>query len=220
VAKTWVLLVCLPEHAAAAAGPSLAVESPAAANDELGQCWHCSVSACSTHGTRYGQFECAICSPAAAAQQALAGPPPPPPAPTAPEPTSPAGSLARLVGERATQDQIARANTAAARIQADHAQMGYPTVTFAPAPGRPGNLVGDFASVLRAHGVPEFVRGVSADAEPPSYMLDREVPETSLSIDAVAATVRQSFSRWTPAPTKGETGVCRGRSASARDDDC
>lgn len=50
---------------------SLPSGSLAGQNDDLGTCSICSVWACSIHGTRYGLFECAICTPATAVKQAI-----------------------------------------------------------------------------------------------------------------------------------------------------
>jgi len=44
--------------------------SPVGADQALGTCHVCSVWACSTHGTRYEPFECAICTPAEAVKYA------------------------------------------------------------------------------------------------------------------------------------------------------
>jgi hypothetical protein len=53
----------------------LPANSPAPASDPLGTCNMCGVHACSQHGERYSQFECAICSPAKAAQTPITQPP-------------------------------------------------------------------------------------------------------------------------------------------------
>jgi hypothetical protein len=68
----------------------------AAAHDDLGTCSSCAVWACSQHGTRYGKFVCAICSPAVATQQATSA------GGAAPDPAARAAQvLAYHVGERA-----------------------------------------------------------------------------------------------------------------------
>jgi hypothetical protein len=163
--------------------------SPAAPHDPLGICWRCSVAACSAHGTRYGKFECAICTPGIAAQRALTGAPSV--RPDEPWPQSPAPTLARLVGEQAGGDQRQRAQGAVARLQRDHEVAPDVRDVEAIRFGEP-NLIGNFAAVARQVGAPEFVAPTPAGGR--DAFAGDGPPTDGVSLEAISAVVRETLS--------------------------
>ena len=168
----------------------LPATSPVQPREELGTCWKCSVAACGLHGTRYWQFECAICTPAVATIQAFGAPARGELVPQ--DGGSPAAVIARLVGQRADAEQ--RTGVAHALVQIDAHLSGmreWSTADRWAAPGDEPNLVQNFRGIAEAFGVGDFVpevqTGIEREADAPDF------GPGGVSLDAVAAVIRQTF---------------------------
>lgn len=173
--------------------------SPALASSELATCWRCSVWACSTHGTRYGQFECAMCTPAVATVHAVTGNAGPAGSPTTG--TGAAGAAvtrARAAGN-ATSPQLRDGMRAALnQVAHDHhtARAQAPAASdrlmsrFAPYVAEP-NVVSNLADVVRRYDVGPIVPSVRELrlADVPSGQTSPD----SLSLDAISAAVWDLF---------------------------
>ena len=161
----------------------LPATSPVQPREELGTCWKCSVAACGLHGTRYWQFECAICTPAVATIQAFGAPARGELVPQ--DGGSPAAVIARLVGQRADPEQ--RTGVAHALVQIDAHLSGmreWSTADRWAAPGDEPNLVQNFRGIAEAFGVGDFVpevqTGIEREADAPdgrAQALRRGKPE-------------------------------------------
>jgi hypothetical protein len=148
-------------------------------HDDLGGCWKCSVWACSDHGTRYGKFECAICTPATAATNALVAVPS-------------AGAAATRtygIGSRGSR-RLRRLVADAVRSVADDSrqQQGVDALTLAaPERGTP-NLVSNLADEIRQRE-PTLSEGlvpaVQADGNGPTWGV--------MSLDVIGGAVREQF---------------------------
>jgi hypothetical protein len=150
--------------------------SPARAGEEVGTCWMCKVAACPIHGTRYAQFECAICTPAAATIDALG-------APARGDSAAPSGDLgsaaaiAARIGARAAPEQLERVERALVNIESDRAAADYPPPVRSEWQDSPANLVHNYRGVAaRWLGEGDFVE--RADG---------------VSLDAVSAVIRETF---------------------------
>lgn len=120
---------------------ALPQESPVGVHEDLGTCFKCSIWACSAHGSRYGEFECAICTPGAAAEDAL----------SATSVGGPAAVAAHLTGMNADdalrgQVTVAMQNVVSASQQPAQAAGGRSLV--APGRGEP-NLITNLADLIR-----------------------------------------------------------------------
>lgn len=158
--------------------------SPAQPNDELGTCSRCKVLACSEHGTRYAEFECAMCSGAIAVQHALST------QPEASASASAAAALARQIGGRASRGQVDRMRGALQRIRRDQQTVVSAGQERALAAGRRDpNLVSDLAGFVRSRSrSPRIQEGFV-----PMVRVGREVEIGSISLEAIAAVVREAF---------------------------
>jgi len=152
---------------------SLPASSQADADEPLATCSICSVWACSSHGSRYQGFECAICVPALAVIQAVlpgAGP-------------IPATTKAQQAGSQLTERVQNRARAALQHILTD----GRHTYDYSYGPPPFGanepNLVTDLAAVVRQQ-VPEIDTQLRFDVGNYNF---------GLSIDEISATVRARF---------------------------
>ena len=161
---------------------SLPPGSPAKSTDDLGTCSTCAVWACSSHGTRYAKFECAICTPATATKQVIVA---------GGEPSGTGGaaaSLAHLAGLQADQGQRQRMSAALGRIRDDlkrsHDMRLERNLVVPPSTGE-ANLVVNLAEVIR--GRTDLKEGML----PTARGTEGEYGRTS--IDAVAAVVRNTF---------------------------
>lgn len=163
-------------------------KSPVLIREPLGTCWKCSISACGAHATRYGQFECAICTPAVAAQTAL-GAPPVPVGPGSPgDSTGSAATLARFVGRNASSAQKERVEVAVDRIREDVARAPIDSLDESTI-GEP-NLVSNLAGVIRKE---EPNIAFVPEVNPEIWYADATPPPPGISIDALAAAVRGTF---------------------------
>jgi hypothetical protein len=149
------------------------------------------------HGTRYSLFECAICTPATAAKQALA----------AGAAGNAAAALAYLVGSQASPVVQERARAALGLVVSDsHRQIQGAEdrrSVVAPRVGDP-NLISNLADVIRGiDGSPQAfvpaVRTPGQGAEPMEGAVPGEpvpvggAPAGVVSIDAVGGAVREAF---------------------------
>jgi hypothetical protein len=177
---------------------SLPSGSPAGQNDELGTCAICSVWACSIHGTLYGVFECAICTPARSVKEAT----------VAGSAGNASAAMAYLVGLGASPIVRARMGRAlelvvgAGRQQSDRQEDN--RLLVVPGAEEP-NLVTNLAEVIRgpASGPRAFVPAVRATSWAAGSMVDEArleeaqptgaVPSGAISIDAVGGSVREAF---------------------------
>jgi hypothetical protein len=181
----------------------LPVGSPATAADDLGTCTECGVWACSQHGTRYGAFECAICTSSAAvvAATTTAGPPPDADAADGPGPAdydARSGRadvvLARTLGNAATDGQQKRGWEVAERIVGHHADMRGLHDNGAEADSMGGNVVADFSAVLRDRLSARSLEFADAAGEQDLVGVD------GLLIDALGGALRERFAPRRPAP--------------------
>jgi hypothetical protein len=177
---------------------SLPAGSPAGQNDDLGTCSVCSVWACSMHGTRPSLFECAICTPATAAKQAV----------VAGSAGNAAAAVAHLVGSQATTVLRDRVGAALELVVANGRQQvdgqGDNRSVVAPGTGQV-NLVTNLADVIRgpAGGPRAFVPAVRVTNREGGSMVDEaaldeavpigEVPAGAISIDVLGGAVREAF---------------------------
>jgi hypothetical protein len=151
--------------------------SPAGANDELGGCWKCNVWACSTHGTRYGQFECAICTPASAATSVLVATPV----------AGAAATRAYNPGARANSRLRTRVVSAVNAVLRDsrRPQEIDARALAAPQTGNP-NLVTNLADVIREHDP-----GLELGLVPATQ--DDGQGRGITSVDVIGGAVREQF---------------------------
>lgn len=153
--------------------------SPAGANDDLAGCWKCNVWACSGHGTRYGKFECAICTPATAATHALVATPV----------TGAAAARGYGIGDRgstALRDRVALAVGSVVR-DSRQAQDADARALAVPRTGTP-NLVTNLADAIRQRQTSLSegrVPAVQADGDGPSWGV--------MSLDVIGGAVREQF---------------------------
>jgi hypothetical protein len=166
------------DHQALPAGSSVGP------HEDLATCDWCGVWACSAHGTRYAQFECAICTPAKAVQDAMA----------VNAVGTPAAAVAHLVGVGAHRRLWDRAGEAMRRIfrasQAGPQRVDGRSLV-APRRGQP-NLVTDLADVIRGQEGwidEDFVHAGRADGRPYGRVY----------IDAIGGAVRDRFGNRQPA---------------------
>jgi hypothetical protein len=170
--------------------------SPAWAGYALGTCYMCNVWACALHGTRYGQFECAMCTPAVATQHALS--PAAPPADIGARVA--AAAVAYEVGIQASDDVRSRVRMALIEI-ARHQRLVSPFEALSAAKPRSGepDLLLNFAEVIRARTgeTGEFLPGVQPEAPresvAPGAPRPARGPQASISIDALGGAVRAAF---------------------------
>jgi hypothetical protein len=151
--------------------------SPVGAHEDLGTCYQCSVWACSSHGTRYGKFECAICTPATAAEDAM----------TAAAVSGQAAVLAHLVGMNADGRLRSQVDTAFQNVliaSREPAQAVDARSLVAPGQGTP-NLITNLAEVIRQQRSQDqrFIRAVQVDDEGFGF----------ISVDAIGGAVRARF---------------------------
>ena len=158
--------------------------SPVATGDELGTCWKCSISACAAHASRYGRYECAICTPAAAAEMALGAAPRLPAG--APNTQASAVRVARLVGENSSSNQKQRVRQAIDRLREDQSRPYIEGLD--PFGNEEPNLIWNLAGVIREEAPDlQFVPKVrDYDWEDVTGQAQGE-----LSVDAIAATARE-----------------------------
>lgn len=152
--------------------------SSADVHTELATCSKCYVWACSSHGTRYGMFECAICTPASAVVAAL----------TASPANAAAAAMAYSEGTNADPALLDQTHTALQKIVvASRAAQGIDTRSLvAPGQGEP-NLISNLADVIRSQdrSVELFTyRATQFEGENLGIM----------SIDAIGAAVWTRFS--------------------------
>jgi hypothetical protein len=171
--------------------------APPWARYALGTCAICSVWACSRHGTRYGQFECAICTPASATKQALS---PPSPGGEQGATNTTAAAIAYAVGVQASEEMKQTVRSALGSIS-EHQRPDVSRVEAlgyaAPRSGDPDLLL-NFSEVIRARTGEEgdFLPGVSRgrlEAFGPGGAPGPWEEEAAVSIDAVGAAVRDAF---------------------------
>ncbi|MFL5909157.1 MAG: hypothetical protein ACJ768_01090 [Gaiellaceae bacterium] len=163
-------------------------EQLSAGGDSLGTCWKCSVWACSLHGTRHGQFECHICTPAAATQNATGG------AGAPADRTAPAAAIGYQAGLRAAGPVRENVEAALNVIREHQAPSVDPLTAMRLTEPRSGDphLILNFAEVVRERsGIrDDFVPGV----EEGTMQTFAEPPEpAAVSIDAIGAVVRETF---------------------------
>lgn len=149
--------------------------TPAGPNDVLACCDTCGVCACAAHGSRYIEFQCALCNSAAVVHGATAA------APVG----VPATAQAHSVGRGAAPALVRRVTRAMSRVAA--ASRARPQTVdsialVAPLRGDP-NLVTNLADTIRA------MRGVSALSE-----VDTDIAGYGgVDLDAIGAAVRARF---------------------------
>jgi hypothetical protein len=151
--------------------------SSVGSNDDIGGCSKCSVWACSNHGTRYGKFECAICTSATAAASAM----------VAGAVGGSAASLAYAVGRNASEPMRRQARVAMERVVEDSrrpAQQIDARSLVAPNQGLP-NLVTNLADAIRQ----EF----ATDAGPIRAVQEEGQGFGIISLDAIGGAVRERF---------------------------
>jgi hypothetical protein len=141
--------------------------------DAVGTCSICWVWACALHGTRYSQFECAICTPAAAVLGAIT-------APAEAAASSAAVAMVRSVDRNIPSSTTARMGEALERIRHDQERAEEPRE---PSEARAENIMTDLAGVLRERAdVRSIVPARTGDDERPP-----------LSLDGISASVRARF---------------------------
>ncbi|MCX4625469.1 hypothetical protein [Streptomyces sp. NBC_01443] len=149
-------------------------DSPSGANDDLGTCKLCSVWACSLHGTRYGAFECAVCTPASATQQAL----------VAGTVGNAAATQAHVIGLQASDDVRGGVRNALRAVLFDHQRASATRADtrslVAQGEGEP-NLVANLADVIYQQIDSRSVAAV------------RGRQRGNVSFDAVGGAVRAAF---------------------------
>jgi hypothetical protein len=159
-----------PLPAATSAGP----------RDVLACCATCGVCACAAHGSRYSQFQCALCSWAAAVYDATA---------TAPVGV-PATALAHSVGRGAAPALVQQVTTAMRRVtSASRArpQSVDSIALVAPLQGDP-NLVTNLADAIRARQARiARIAGIAPEADA------RDAGYGGVNLDAIGAAVRARF---------------------------
>jgi hypothetical protein len=166
----------------------------------LGTCCICNVWACALHGTRYGQFECAICTPAVATQHALGIADPPP---DGRSDAAASTALAYEAGVNVSDTVQATVKAALEDIAGQERRDVSRSEDLSLARPRSGDpdLLLNYAEVIRArtgeHG--DFLPGVQPEwRESRKSMADGAPqppgpPDSAVSIDAVGATVRHAF---------------------------
>jgi hypothetical protein len=135
--------------------------------------------ACSTHGTRYGKFECAICTPAVAATSALVVTPV----------TGSAAARAHGVGARGSsglRTQVASAFRAVVRDSGRTHDIDARTLA-APRTGAP-NLVTNLADVIR-----EYDGELEGGLVPATQANGGRQGRGITSLDAIGGAVREQF---------------------------
>lgn len=160
--------------------------------EEVGTCARCSVAACTAHGARRAQFECAICEPGRATESVL----------LSQAEASPSGgaaaALAHSVGAAAAdgeQDRVRRA----LEIINQHARERGPErgdeSLAAPSHERRPNLLTNLAGVIREQGAP--LRGEEAELGLiPKVQRERrsgDIPQDAVSIEEISAAVAATF---------------------------
>lgn len=151
--------------------------TPAGPDDVLACCATCGVCACAAHGSRYSQFECALCSWAAVVHGATAA------APIG----VPATAQAHSVGRGAAPAVVRRVTAAMSRVAA--ASRARPQTVdsialVAPLQGDP-NLVTNLADAIRALQAMSVRIAPEPDAVGARY--------GGVNLDAVGAAVRARF---------------------------
>jgi len=147
----------------------------------------CNIWACSAHGTRYGTFECAICTPAAAAEDALS-------ATSAGGPAAVVAHLTGMIAENTLRGAVTTAMQNVVTASQEPAQVAGGRSLVAPGRGEP-NLITNLADLIREQQVREgFPRvnlvGTGGDGFGP------------VSLDVIGGTVRTRFAgRALAAPT-------------------
>jgi hypothetical protein len=153
--------------------------SPAGAHDDLGGCWKCSVWACSAHGTRYGKFECAICTPATATTNALVATPV----------AGAAAARAYGIGSRGSRT-FRRLVAGAVRSVVDASRQPQAVdalVLAAPERGTP-NLVTNLADEIRQR------ESAPSDGLVPAVQASRDGQTWGvMSLDVIGGAVREQF---------------------------
>jgi hypothetical protein len=141
------------------------------------------------HGSLYGKFKCAMCESAAAGEQAITA---------ADGGDGPDVAQARLVGYAASEFQRERAEAGLRRIANDHGRMPLAQrEDELRGQGRDQpNLVADLADAIRREapdkGFPRVDRQTFDSTERPE--------EGAVSLDAIAAVVRLTFTAIQPMP--------------------
>lgn len=155
----------------------LPAATPAGPHDVLACCATCGVCACAGHGSRYSQFQCALCSWAAVVHDATAS------APVG----VPATALAHSVGRGAAATLVRRVTTAMRRVTTasrTRPQTVNSISLVAPLQGDP-NLVTNLADSIRAQQSVSALIAPEADAGDIGY--------GGVDLDAIAAAVRARF---------------------------
>lgn len=170
--------------------------SPVGTYEDLGTCYMCSIWACSAHGTRYAKFECAICTPATAADDAM----------SANAVGGPAAVLAHLVGMNSSRALYGQVTVALQKVVTASQQ---PTdevsarSLVAPLRGEP-NLIINLAEEIRHQ---QFLRGETVVRAIP---VDGEA-FGPVSLDAIGGAVRARFTgRMLAAPTEDAVTTATG----------
>lgn len=145
---------------------------------DLGTCSKCSVWACAAHGTRYGMFECAICTSATAVDDAL----------SASSTGGPAPTIAYLTGQFASTDIRGRVSEALNMVLASSRDI-QPTTErrsfIAPGAGQI-NVVWNLADYVRQnHPGAERTLGSRLESDRPNIR--------GGSLDVIAGAVRSRF---------------------------
>ncbi|MGH3294529.1 MAG: hypothetical protein ACRDP7_22280 [Trebonia sp.] len=155
----------------------LPAATPAGPHDVLGCCATCGACACAAHGSRYSQFQCALCSWAAAVHDATS---------TAPV-GAPATAQAHSVGRGAAPALLQRVTRAMSRVAAAsrvRSQTVDSIALVAPLQGVP-NLVTNLADAIRARQATSALTAPEAGAGDAGY--------GGVNLDAIGAAVRARF---------------------------
>ena len=175
--------------------------SPASPTDPLGTCGMCSVFACSGHGSRYGQFLCAMCRAGTAIATVVA------PSASAGEQgaaTRAAVEVARRVGEETSRDRQERVYAALVRITSDAAQGREPALRVVEPRA---NLVWDFAGAIEP-AVGRRGGNLPAVRDPARARLLNDVPgPVEISLDAVSGAIRGQFAAAPATHVTGDSAV-------------
>jgi len=156
----------------------LETDSPVGPYDDIGTCYKCSVWACSNHGSRYGEFECAICTPATAVVSAT----------VAGAVSGSAAARAHAVGSKASDPLKHQVQVGVERVVEDSRRPPQEIDArslVAPNQGSP-NLVTNLADAIRQ-------REFAADAQPIRAVQEDGQGFGGMSLDAIGGVVRERF---------------------------
>jgi hypothetical protein len=189
--------LCIYEPLAVPAGHQLHRElSSPQTGEEIGICARCSVAACTAHGARHAQFECAICEPARAAESVML-----PEARVSPA-AGAATALAESVGATVAGEKQDRIRVALEIIRSDaHRREEGRGFLVAPSHEREPNLVANLAGVIREQAFlpeDEAERNLIPKVQVEGASTGERVRH--VSIEAISAAVAATFADADVAP--------------------